>query len=120
MLRAPNHHIRVSTHNAACVERSIGFLVEGIGRGMMHLEALPSRMYQNFFSPQPSIPAQPVTTIAAPSLNLPIRATDENASAVADASHFLPLNSIATQGRRFLDSVLALQAERFLNKQQAR
>src|SRR6267154_1802293 len=89
------------------VEEASDILVEGIGRGMMHLEALPSRMYQNFFSPQPSIPAQPVTTIAAPSPQPAIRATDGNASAVADASHFLPLNSIATQGRRFLDPVLA-------------
>lgn len=96
------HQIITSAFNAqrGIIEEASDILVDGIGRGVMHLVTLPNRMYQHFYSPQSSAPVPQAPTI-------PAVGAAESPPAAALANNFLNLNDIAAQGKRFLDSILA-------------
>jgi hypothetical protein len=86
------------------IEEASDIIVEGIGRGVMHLETLPYRMYQHFISPQSPVSSQslPATTAQ------PATMASGGATTAAETGlNFLNLDNIASQGRRFLDSILS-------------
>jgi hypothetical protein len=92
------------------IEEAADVLVEGIGRGVMQLETLPSRMYQSFFSPQNPVLSQPMppseTTTQVTSQPM-TTSTAGNPTTTEPVINFLNWNNIATQGRRILDSILS-------------
>ncbi len=87
------------------IEEATDILVEGIGRGMMmYVDPLPRRMYQNFqdfLSPQVPTSQQLGTTTQAA-----ISSSSGTATAGGPAMNFLNMDTIASQGRRILDSIL--------------
>ncbi len=80
------------------VEEVADLLVEGIARGVDQLVTLPGRMVQGILSPQGATPSQPPPTGA------PQPAPPPTASPIPA---ILNIGNLASQGRGFLDSILA-------------
>lgn len=106
---APNQMLNAAfVAQRGILEEASDIIVEGIGRGVMHLENLPSRMVQNLFSPQP----RPLDSLSPGTDQTPVQPTmlasgGNTSEATETAANFLNLNTIAVQGRRFLDSILS-------------
>ncbi len=94
------HQIITAVFNSqrGMIEEAADLLVEGIARGVDQLVPLPGRMVQGILSPQGAAPSQPPQTGATQPATPP---------ATSPIPSIVNIGNLASQGRGFLDSILA-------------